>query len=193
MCAVNATTQLSRSDGAGTTSTSRSGAGKTPSFDRRAECQPELSSRAILEENPPGGAITCSTEARIETEAEGAETAAGRVEGLPERVTIYEVGPRDGLQNEVGDRGRRGEGRVHPAARRCRADHHRDHQLRPPEVGSPARRRGRVARAARPARAQYGLPVLVPNERGLDRALGGRRTARSRSSPAPPRRSRRRT
>ena len=31
---------------------------------------------------------------------------------LPERVTIYEVGPRDGLQNEIGHRADGGEGRV---------------------------------------------------------------------------------
>ena len=40
-----------------------------------------------------------------------------RADGLPERVTIYEVGPRDGLQNEKAHRPDRGQGRVHPPAR----------------------------------------------------------------------------
>ena len=42
-------------------------------------------------------------------------------EGLPERVTIYEVGPRDGLQNESGAGPDRGQGRADPPAARRRA------------------------------------------------------------------------
>ena len=56
------------------------------------------------------------------------------------------------------------------AAGRRRAAGRRGDQLRAPEVGAPARRRRGADDAARrrPARE---LPVLVPNERGLDRAL----------------------
>ena len=92
---------------------------------------------------------------------------------LPERVTIYEVGPRDGLQNEDGHGAHRRQGRVHapPAGRRPAGG--RGDQLRAPEVGAAAgRRRGAAGPAGRRAgRAACGYPVLVPNERGLDRAL----------------------
>ncbi|MEI2716114.1 MAG: hypothetical protein V9E98_03810 [Candidatus Nanopelagicales bacterium] len=37
--------------------------------------------------------------------------------GLPERVTIWEVGARDGLQNEPGIMRHKREGRVHRTAR----------------------------------------------------------------------------
>ena len=92
------------------------------------------------------------------------------VPGLPERVTIYEVGPRDGLQNEQA--------------------------LVPTEVKAEFIRRlvaaglpvveatsfvhpkwvpqlADAGRADGDARRRRGgdLPVLVPNERGLDRAL----------------------
>ncbi len=89
------------------------------------------------------------------------------VAGLPERVTIYEVGPRDGLQNES--------------------------ELVPTEVKVELVRR--LLAAGLPvveatsfvhprwvpqladaedlltALGRTDLPVLVPNERGLDRAL----------------------
>ena len=85
-------------------------------------------------------------------------------------VTIYEVGPRDGLQNEksmvpvdVKERVRT------PAARRRAADRRGD-ELRAPQVGASAgRRRGADDRGS--GEMGRDLPVLVPNERGLDRAL----------------------
>jgi hydroxymethylglutaryl-CoA lyase len=93
--------------------------------------------------------------------------------GLPERVTIYEVGPRDGLQNEKGivDTSVKAEfvtrllaaglpvveatSFVHPAWVPQLADAADLMTTLGTTLGDAARR----------------LPVLVPNERGLDRAL----------------------
>jgi hydroxymethylglutaryl-CoA lyase len=90
--------------------------------------------------------------------------------GLPERVTIYEVGPRDGLQNEstvvpvevkaefidrLGDAGLsviEATSFVHPKW--------------VPQLADAEELIGRFAR-----RNGVRYPVLVPNERGLDRAL----------------------
>jgi hydroxymethylglutaryl-CoA lyase len=95
------------------------------------------------------------------------------VDGLPDRVTIYEVGPRDGLQNEStvvpveakAEFVRRLVGAglpvveatsfVHPKWVPQLADAAELMTLLVDELGDAARR----------------LPVLVPNERGLDRAL----------------------
>ncbi|CAN5683577.1 hydroxymethylglutaryl-CoA lyase [soil metagenome] len=92
---------------------------------------------------------------------------------LPERVTIYEVGPRDGLQNEseivptatkaafVGRLVRAGlpvvesTSFVHPKWVPQLADASDLVDVRVGELGDAARE----------------MPVLVPNERGLDRAL----------------------
>jgi hydroxymethylglutaryl-CoA lyase len=92
-----------------------------------------------------------------------------RADGLPERVTIYEVGPRDGLQNEsalvptevkvelihrllaAGLRIVEATSFVHPAWVPQLAD--AEDLMR--QLGDAGR----------------DLPVLVPNERGLDRAL----------------------
>ena len=89
--------------------------------------------------------------------------------GLPERVTIYEVGPRDGLQNEpaivpVGVKAKfvrrllaaglpivEATSFVHPAW--------------VPQLADAAELMTELGGAGRD------LPVLVPNERGLDRAL----------------------
>ncbi len=94
-------------------------------------------------------------------------------DGLPERVTIYEVGPRDGLQNESGlvptevkaELVRRllaaglpvveATSFVHPRWVPQLADAADLMTLLDDELGDRAR----------------DLPVLVPNERGLDRAL----------------------
>jgi len=90
--------------------------------------------------------------------------------GMPERVTIYEVGPRDGLQNES---------RVVPLGVKA------DFVLRLLDAGLPI---VEVTSFVHPkwvpqladadelsARLDFGgpvpMPVLVPNERGLDRAL----------------------
>ncbi len=93
--------------------------------------------------------------------------------GLPERVTIYEVGPRDGLQNEQS---------VVPVE--AKAEFVRRlvaaglpqveatsfvHPTWVPQLADAAELMGllrsQIGEAARD------LPVLVPNERGLDRAL----------------------
>ncbi|MEJ7796185.1 MAG: hydroxymethylglutaryl-CoA lyase [Nocardioides sp.] len=95
-------------------------------------------------------------------------TAYG-VEGLPERVTIYEVGPRDGLQNEAG---------IVPVE--AKAEFVRRlvaaglpvveatsfvHPTWVPQLADAAELMTELGDAGRD------LPVLVPNERGLDRAL----------------------
>jgi hydroxymethylglutaryl-CoA lyase len=92
---------------------------------------------------------------------------------IPERVTIYEVGPRDGLQNEQGVLSTEVKAEfvrrlvaaglpvveatsfVHPRWVPQLADAAELVDLLLEEVGDPAR----------------DMPVLVPNERGLDRAL----------------------
>ncbi len=88
---------------------------------------------------------------------------------LPERVTIYEVGPRDGLQNEA---------TVVPAE--VKVEFIRRllaaglpvveatsfvHPRWVPQLADAAEVMAALGEAGRP------LPVLVPNERGLDRAL----------------------
>jgi hydroxymethylglutaryl-CoA lyase len=96
-----------------------------------------------------------------------------RADGLPERVTIYEVGPRDGLQNEAGlvptevkaELIRRlvaaglpiveATSFVHPTWVPQLADAADLITLLVDQLGDQA----------------CDLPVLVPNERGLDRAL----------------------
>jgi hydroxymethylglutaryl-CoA lyase len=96
-----------------------------------------------------------------------------RADGLPERVMIYEVGPRDGLQNEAGlvptevkaELIRRlvaaglpiveATSFVHPTWVPQLADAADLITLLVDQLGDQAR----------------DLPVLVPNERGLDRAL----------------------
>ncbi|MFC0041707.1 hydroxymethylglutaryl-CoA lyase [Actinomadura rayongensis] len=90
------------------------------------------------------------------------------LDGLPERVTIYEVGPRDGLQNESA---------VVPVAvkaefvRRLAAAGLRVIEttsfVRPDRVPQLADAEELLAALPRGP----GRPVLVPNLRGLDRAL----------------------
>ncbi|WP_030908010.1 hydroxymethylglutaryl-CoA lyase [Streptosporangium amethystogenes] len=91
-------------------------------------------------------------------------------EGLPERVTIYEVGPRDGLQNEAA---------VVPVqvkaefiARLAAAGHRvieATSFVHPKWVPQLADASELLAVMERVPGVRY--PVLVPNERGLDRAL----------------------
>ncbi|MEV6862725.1 hydroxymethylglutaryl-CoA lyase [Streptosporangium subroseum] len=93
-----------------------------------------------------------------------------RAEGLPERVTIYEVGPRDGLQNESA---------VIPVevkaefiARLAAAGHRvieATSFVHPKWVPQLADASELLAGLERVPGVRY--PVLVPNERGLDRAL----------------------
>jgi hydroxymethylglutaryl-CoA lyase len=90
-------------------------------------------------------------------------------EGLPERVTVYEVGPRDGLQNEAG-----------LIATEVKAELIRRllaaglpiveatsfvHPQWVPQLADAAELMEQLGDEGRE------LPVLVPNERGLDRAL----------------------
>ena len=92
-----------------------------------------------------------------------------RADGLPERVTIYEVGPRDGLQNERA---------IVPVA--VKAEFVRRlvaaglpiveatsfvHPRWVPQLADAAELMTELGDEGRD------LPVLVPNERGLDRAL----------------------
>ena len=90
---------------------------------------------------------------------------------LPSRVRIVEVGPRDGLQNEPGlvptgakVRFVRGPARRRPAP--CGSVLLRQSPRRAPA----GRRRGSLRRPRRP-REGVTLGALVPNERGLQRAL----------------------
>jgi len=91
------------------------------------------------------------------------------VPGLPDRVTIYEVGPRDGLQNESA---------IVPVE--AKAEFVRRlvaaglpvveatsfvHPTWVPQLADAAELMALLGEAGRD------LPVLVPNERGLDRAL----------------------
>ncbi len=96
--------------------------------------------------------------------------------GLPDRVTVYEVGPRDGLQNES---------TVLPAATKVEfVERLIDAGLPVVEATSFVSPRwvpqladaDEVLTALGPRRS-VPLPVLVPNERGLDRALASGATS----------------
>ena len=90
--------------------------------------------------------------------------------GLPRRVEIYEVGPRDGLQNESA---------VVPVAVKAQfLDRLADAGLTTLEATSfvhpkwvPQLADAADLLAVLDRRDGVGYPVLVPNERGLDRAL----------------------
>jgi len=91
------------------------------------------------------------------------------VAGLPERVTVYEVGPRDGLQNESAivpveakaEFVRRLVAAGLPVVEATSFVHPRW----VPQLADAADLMGLLGEQGRD------LPVLVPNERGLDRAL----------------------
>ncbi len=95
--------------------------------------------------------------------------------GLPDRVTVYEVGPRDGLQNEAGlvatDIKIEFIQRLLAAGLPVVETTSFVHPDWVPQLADAEAVTSGVARAD--------LPVLVPNERGLDRALalGCRRIA----------------
>ncbi|WP_026401926.1 hydroxymethylglutaryl-CoA lyase [Actinomadura rifamycini] len=90
--------------------------------------------------------------------------------GLPERVTIYEVGPRDGLQNEKA---------IVPASVKAEfVTRLADAGLRTIETTSfvhpewvPQLADAEDLLAVLPRSPDLRYPVLVPNARGLDRAL----------------------
>ncbi|GAA2417674.1 hydroxymethylglutaryl-CoA lyase [Actinomadura vinacea] len=92
------------------------------------------------------------------------------LDGLPERVTIYEVGPRDGLQNEktvvpVADKAEF-VGRLAEAGLETIETTSFVHPKWVPQLAD-----AEELLAALPGPAASPRPVLVPNERGLDRAL----------------------
>ncbi|WP_412517155.1 hydroxymethylglutaryl-CoA lyase [Actinomadura madurae] len=90
--------------------------------------------------------------------------------GLPERVTIYEVGPRDGLQNEkaVVPAGVKSEfvTRLADAGLRTIETTSFVHPKWVPQLADAEELLGVLPRSP-----ELRYPVLVPNERGLDRAL----------------------
>ncbi|OLT26945.1 hydroxymethylglutaryl-CoA lyase [Actinomadura sp. CNU-125] len=90
--------------------------------------------------------------------------------GLPERVSIYEVGPRDGLQNEKAI--------VPPSVKAEFVTRLADAGLGTIETTSfvhprwvPQLADAEELLAVLPRSPELRYPVLVPNERGLDRAL----------------------
>lgn len=90
--------------------------------------------------------------------------------GLPDHVTIYEVGPRDGLQNESGivpvEVKAEFVERLADAGLTTLETTSFVHPKWVPQLADAADLLERVER-----RAGVDYPVLVPNERGLDRAL----------------------
>ncbi len=92
-----------------------------------------------------------------------------RQDGLPSAVTIYEVGPRDGLQNEKAlvDTGVKAEfvQRLLAAGLPIVEATSFVHPKWVPQLADAAELMTRLGEAGRDC------PVLVPNERGLDRAL----------------------
>src|SRR6478609_52137 len=92
-----------------------------------------------------------------------------RADGLPERVTIYEVGPRDGLQNEKAlvptDVKAEFVRRLLAAGLPVVEATSFVHPRWVPQLADAADLMGLLGEAGRDC------PVLVPNERGLDRAL----------------------
>jgi hydroxymethylglutaryl-CoA lyase len=94
------------------------------------------------------------------------------LEGLPERVTIYEVGPRDGLQNEAAvvpvEVKAEFIGRLAAAGLTAIEATSFVHPRWVPQLAD-----AEQLLAALPRTGGVRHPVLVPNERGLDRALAG--------------------
>jgi hydroxymethylglutaryl-CoA lyase len=92
--------------------------------------------------------------------------------GLPPRVTVYEVGPRDGLQNEAATipTAVKAEliGRLVAAGLPIVEATSFVHPKWVPQLADAAELLGLLGEQGLPAAT---FPVLVPNERGLDRAL----------------------
>jgi hydroxymethylglutaryl-CoA lyase len=93
------------------------------------------------------------------------------LDGLPQRVTIYEVGPRDGLQNEssIVPTQVKAQYIARLAAAGLRVIEATSF-VRPEWVPQLADAEQLIAALETGRGTRY--PVLVPNERGLDRALG---------------------
>lgn len=92
------------------------------------------------------------------------------LEGLPHHVTVYEVGPRDGLQNEPvtvpAEVKAEFIGRLADAGHKVIEATSFVHPRWVPQLADAEDLLGRLDR-----RPGVRYPVLVPNERGLDRAL----------------------
>ena len=88
---------------------------------------------------------------------------------LPSRVSVYEVSPSDGLQNESAQVATHAKVRLDRRARGCGYQPHRGRKLRIAEVGPADGRRGRGVPDDRAAAGRH-LRGLCPNERGLERA-----------------------
>ncbi len=101
--------------------------------------------------------------------ATGRQPAPVRIPGLPERVTIYEVGPRDGLQNEKAivpvDVKEEFVRRLVAAGLPVVEATSFVHPKWVPQLADAEELMTRLGPDG------VALPVLVPNERGLDRAL----------------------
>ena len=97
---------------------------------------------------------------------------------MPETVRIYEVGPRDGLQNEVGGRPYRDQGALPRAARRRGPARDRGDLVRVADGDPAARRRRRPDGRPRSA-ARRPLPGPRP-ERARHGPRRGRRRRRAR-------------
>ncbi len=95
---------------------------------------------------------------------------------LPARVTLVEVGPRDGLQNEKAPVASRGQDRTGAPAAGRRPARDRGHQLRQPEVGAAdGRQRAGDGRHRAPARrALFGADAEPEGLRGRARRPAGR-------------------
>ena len=95
--------------------------------------------------------------------------------GLPARVTVYEVGPRDGLQNEEGHVPTAVKAGVRPAAGRGRTADRRDHLVRAIGVGTPAGRRRGASRGPGTGRARAQPAGPGSQREGAGPGAGGRR------------------
>ena len=90
------------------------------------------------------------------------------------RVRIREVGPRDGFQNEPEVIPTADKVRLIDMLAGTRAAAARGHLVRAPRRDPAARRRRGGAGGGRRARTDVAYSVLIPNERGLERALAQR-------------------
>ena len=107
---------------------------------------------------------------RIETEVQVRKPQRVGAEGLPSRVTIYEVGPRDGLQNEsaIVDVAVKADF-IHRLVDAGLTTIETTSFVHPRWVPQLADASELLSRLELPEGLR--APVLVPNERGLDRAL----------------------
>lgn len=101
------------------------------------------------------------------------ESVSGLFDSLPERVTVYEVGPRDGLQNEPAAVGTVLKLRLIEALTEAGLRHVEVTSFVSPRWIPQLADADEVARAVRPPPGVI-YSALCPNEKGLQRALGTR-------------------